>query len=265
MSNDTSDNSVTSDGTDVEIRPCEFSRMQTRYDDITIAQPESLSDTTTQIPPASGHCLRERNERDVDACEDLVELARPYFSTVDDLLDGRIVSGYYSRAKKLCQASNKSRFTIDVLRGPVLSEFIVGIYGIEKQFSIAEDILSEYETRLQNSRHPVVQWWGPDDFARYVLAPEVLITLELKIGQSLSQHRYSGRKPGSIHENLVECKETFDIRSDVYRFFQGFAEIESGKSTMPSKDLSDTSVANCHILKRSLSDVLSSDSSSDHC
>lgn len=108
---------------------------------------------------------------------ELVERATPLLSIVKDMYRGVVDSHYKFEANKMRQSSQKAILSMQEFRNMDLSKFMAGYYGMKRQFKIGEIILQKYKPFLLKRQGDTMKWWGVSDFAYYVLAPEVLVSL----------------------------------------------------------------------------------------
>lgn len=108
---------------------------------------------------------------------ELLEKATPLLSTVKDMYRGVVDSHYKFEANRMRQSSHKAILSAQEFRTMDLSKFTAGYYGMKRQFKIGETILQNYKSFLLRRQGDTMKWWGVSDFAHYVLAPEVLISL----------------------------------------------------------------------------------------
>lgn len=109
--------------------------------------------------------------------DELVEKIQKHLSRAGDILSGRVPSLYYNNARSAHSASSRAILSVDEFRTLDLRDFTAGFYGLKRQMRVSVEVLHEYKEQLANNGNPVVKWWGPTDFAQYVLAPEVLSAL----------------------------------------------------------------------------------------
>ncbi|SMN19743.1 similar to Saccharomyces cerevisiae YNL254C RTC4 Protein of unknown function [Maudiozyma saulgeensis] len=113
----------------------------------------------------------------VISLKDLNEKCKPFLNVALDILEGKIQSGYYSRAKEIFKESTSSILSTTELRQLDLTYFFAGYYGLMRQYMVGQLIATEYNSKFSRNKSPVLRWWGIEDFCRYVLAPEVLTAL----------------------------------------------------------------------------------------
>lgn len=109
--------------------------------------------------------------------DELVEKIQKHLPRAGDILSGRVPSLYYNNARSAHSASSRAILSVDEFRTLDLRDFTAGFYGLKRQMRVSVEVLHEYKEQLANNGNPVVKWWGPTDFAQYVLAPEVLSAL----------------------------------------------------------------------------------------
>ena len=107
----------------------------------------------------------------------LEKRASAHLSICNYILSGRLSSLYYTHAKELQVQSRRDVLTTADLRNANLLKFTAGYFGLKRQAIVGMLILERYREELTHNKNPVVTFWGPSDFANYVLAPEVLCYL----------------------------------------------------------------------------------------
>ncbi|KAG0668963.1 Restriction of telomere capping protein 4 [Maudiozyma exigua] len=128
----------------------------------------------------------------------------PFLNTALDILNGKVQSGYYSRAKQMSKESKVSYLSTNEMRRLDLTYFFAGYYGLMRQYLVGQMIVNEFRDKLERSKSPVLRWWGTEDFSSYVLAPDVLT--ELCISEM-------GLKPGKEEDEV-------DVKERVFSLFQ---------------------------------------------
>ena len=109
--------------------------------------------------------------------EQLVTKARKHLPLVEDILCGKHTSLYYDHARKAYKKSQKAVLSVDEFRNLDLREFTAGFYGAKRQMRVALEVLHSYKDLITKQKNSVLRWWGTNDFAQYVLAPELLSAL----------------------------------------------------------------------------------------
>ena len=109
--------------------------------------------------------------------QELVARCEPHLGIVDDLLDGKFASLYYNQGKRAFEASKSAILSTEEFRKLDINEYVAGYYGLRRQMRIGELVLERYRDRLLVSRSPTLKWWGIADFANYIIAPEILLSL----------------------------------------------------------------------------------------
>lgn len=109
--------------------------------------------------------------------EDLLCATKQLLYTVDEVLSSKIASPYYTEAKRIANKSNKAFLSSEEFRQLDIKQFVAGYFGLKRQLTVGKQIIKLFEEKLTRNRSPAVKWWGVEDFANYVLAPEVLATL----------------------------------------------------------------------------------------
>lgn len=154
----------------------------------------------------------------------LEELCIPLLPIVNLILKGKVISEYYENAKVIYKASNRSSFIPTDVPRKKLDMLMAGFYGQRRQIIVRELILSKYKGDLWKSKNPTIKWWGPDDFATFVLAPEVLLVLAIL---QMKKGSKKLRKKIKLHlEELSkeELEELQNDREDMYDIFQDTVE-----------------------------------------
>lgn len=96
---------------------------------------------------------------------------------MEDILCGKHTSLYYDHARKAYKKSQKAVLSVDEFRNLDLREFTAGFYGAKRQMRVALEVLHSYKDLITKQKNSVLRWWGTNDFAQYVLAPELLSAL----------------------------------------------------------------------------------------
>lgn len=138
---------------------------------------------------------------------EIIEKIQPHLPVVTDILTGRLNSPFYYEAKQIFQKSSKPFLSVEEFRSLDLNNFLAGFYGFKRQMKVGEEILSKYSSDLKKSKSPTLQWWGAEDFANYVLAPEVLVSLciaEMKLPKKNGTMEKSRLKVHDLFEDTVE-------------------------------------------------------------
>lgn len=147
---------------------------------------------------------KKYNLPQVLSLEKIRSICEPFLPIALDLLNGKISSGYYTKAKQIYKKSTSSILSSKDLRQMDLTTFFAGYYGLMRQYVVGDMIAKQYKKELKDNKSPVLKWWGVEDFSVYILAPEVLISLcisEMKL------------KPKKGEDDL-------DIREYVYNIFE---------------------------------------------
>ncbi|CAR28969.1 ZYRO0F16126p [Zygosaccharomyces rouxii] len=111
---------------------------------------------------------------------ELLEKATPLLPIVRDMYRGLVDSHYKFEANEMRQSSQRAILSVQEFRNMDLTKFTAGYYGMKRQFQIGEVILQKYKSFLLRRQGDTMKWWGVSDFAHYVLAPEVLVSLCIK-------------------------------------------------------------------------------------
>ncbi|GAV48492.1 hypothetical protein ZYGR_0I07890 [Zygosaccharomyces rouxii] len=111
---------------------------------------------------------------------ELLEKATPLLPIVRDMYRGVVDSHYKFEANEMRQSSQRAILSVQEFRSMDLTKFTAGYYGMKRQFKIGEIILQKYKSFLLKRQGDTMKWWGVSDFAHYVLAPEVLVSLCIK-------------------------------------------------------------------------------------
>ncbi|AET37359.1 Rtc4p Ecym_1102 [Eremothecium cymbalariae DBVPG len=106
--------------------------------------------------------------------DQLMEKATKHIYIVDEILKGSRVSMYYDNARKAFKKSSRALLSVDEFRTMDLKWFTAGYFGLKRQIRLSSEVLNRYREVLSTHVNPTVRWWGPTDFCRYVLAPEIL-------------------------------------------------------------------------------------------
>ena len=109
--------------------------------------------------------------------QELILRCEPHLVIVDDLLDGKFASLYYRQGKRAFEASKNAILSTEEFRKLDINKYVAGYYGLRRQIRIGELVLERYCHRLLTSRSPTLKWWGVTDFANYIIAPEILLSL----------------------------------------------------------------------------------------
>lgn len=144
----------------------------------------------------------------------LNKVCKPFLPLIPCILKGKTPSPFYNRAKEIFQKSNSVMLQRSQLDASI---FTAGFYGLKRQIWVSQLILKEFRDTLQMSKSPIVRWWGVDDFARYVLAPEILSLLamsDLGLPTACSTFRIE----------QIKDLQWFDSRIDLLAIFQDTIE-----------------------------------------
>ncbi|SCV03198.1 LANO_0G02740g1_1 [Lachancea nothofagi CBS 11611] len=109
--------------------------------------------------------------------DELMQKIEKHLSVVEQVLGGKQGSLFYDNARKAYKGSQKAVLSVSEFRKLDLNHFTAGYYGIKRQMRVAIEILHRNKRLLERKNGEVLKWWGPRDFAQYVLAPEVLCAL----------------------------------------------------------------------------------------
>ncbi|SCW03094.1 LAFE_0G02806g1_1 [Lachancea fermentati] len=109
--------------------------------------------------------------------EELTSKIEKHMPLVIEILEGRRPSLFYDYARRAHNKSQRAILSVDEFRMLDLGQFIAGFYGLKRQMRVAVEIMHRYKEQLTTNDNSVLRWWGPSDFAQYVLAPELLSAL----------------------------------------------------------------------------------------
>ena len=118
----------------------------------------------------------------------------PYLDIVYDILSGVVTSMYYTRAKRAAMDSKKAFLSAEDFRNLDINLFTAGYFGLRRQLKVGNIIYEKFRDELARSKSPKIQWWGPIDFANYVLAPEVLVSFVLDTCQNKRSVQLTSRQ-----------------------------------------------------------------------
>lgn len=139
--------------------------------------------------------------------DELLQLAEPLYDITNDVLSGKIQSPFYFEAKNAHESSKRGFLSIDEFRKLDLQKFQAGFYGLKRQLRIGEEIYTRFKDKLTSNKSKTLKWWGASDFANYVLAPEVLVSLaiqEMKMEQHSKDLEHARYKTYDLMEETVE-------------------------------------------------------------
>ncbi|SCU95495.1 LAMI_0F02674g1_1 [Lachancea mirantina] len=108
---------------------------------------------------------------------DLVTAIEEHLPIVVEILSGKRPSLFYNEARSAQRKSKRAIMSIQEFRQLDHRKFVAGFYGLRRQLRVANEIFTHFQDLLTFNKNPVLQWWGPRDFAQCVLAPEVLSAL----------------------------------------------------------------------------------------
>lgn len=119
---------------------------------------------------------------------DLIEKIQPLLRIVRDMYRGVVDSYYKFEATLVSKKSKDGILSLKEFRSLDIDKFLAGFYGFKRQLLVGEEILRQFKSFLLKRQGETMRWWGVNDFANYVLAPEVLASLciqEMNLGRDL--------------------------------------------------------------------------------
>lgn len=118
--------------------------------------------------------------------EDVASIVMKYRKTIENILEGRIGSYFYNEAKKVSNASKLMHVRDSELDNLPKHKYY-GYIGAVRGFHIGKRIVEDEKLgpllKQKAKFSKVMKFWGIDQFAQYVLVPEVIAQIVLENGK----------------------------------------------------------------------------------
>ncbi|QLQ78776.1 hypothetical protein HG537_0B01250 [Torulaspora globosa] len=137
---------------------------------------------------------------------ELIIRIQPFLQVIEELFQNRVSSYYKHEASNASKASKNAFLSLEEFRSIDVRRFLAGYYGLKRQLSVGEEILRQFRPFLLKRQGKTMKWWGIEDFANYVLAPEVLASFciqEMQLGDNIYD-RDTREKAYDIFQNTTE-------------------------------------------------------------